>query len=100
VTDAVVTVVNHLRLAEPVPESAFRAIEETFPRMQELGCRACQLVEVTDRHLILVLVFDSRDAATEVSKTYGGPWMNEHIRPRLAGDTERNVGEAIVSLGL
>jgi len=27
----------------------------------------------------------------------GGPWMREHIRPLLAGDTERSVGEVIAS---
>jgi hypothetical protein len=41
---------------------------------------------VDERHLIL---------AREVC----GPWMRENIRPLLAGDTKRSVGEVIVSAG-
>jgi len=95
-----VTVVNHLRLSGPLPDTAYEALEAAFPEMQALGCRACQLVQAADDHLILVLVFESAEAAAAVSTTYGGPWMNEHVRPHLAGDTDRSVGEAIVSLGL
>ena len=67
--------------------------------MRELGCRSCQLVKVAEDHLILVLVFESAEAAAAVSTTYGAPWMNEYVRPHLAGDTDRSVGEAVVSLG-
>lgn len=93
------TVVNHLRLAEPVPESACEAIAASFPAMRDLGCRTFQIVKVADDHLILVLVLDSAEAAAAVSKTYGGPWMREHVTSHLSGPTERSVGEAICSLG-
>jgi len=95
----VVTVVNHLRLTEPLPVGALGALEDVFPAMQREGCRACQLVRVADDHLILVLVFDSAEVAATVSSAYGGPWMRDYVRPYLAGDTDRSVGEAIVSLG-
>jgi len=52
-----VTVVNHLRLSGPLPDTAYEALEAAFPEMQALGCRACQLVQAADDHLILVLVF-------------------------------------------
>jgi hypothetical protein len=94
-----VTVINHLRLSEPLAESAFEALEEVFPGMRALGCRSCQIVKIAEDHLILVLVLDSAEAAAAVSDTYGGPWMREHVRPRLAGDTDRSVGEVVVSLG-
>jgi hypothetical protein len=95
----VVTVVNQFRLAEALPQAAYEALRAAFPGMQALGCRACQIVEVATDHLILVLVLDDEEAAAEVSRMYGGPWMNEHVRPRLVGDTDRSVGEAVVSLG-
>jgi hypothetical protein len=95
----VVTVVNHFRLAEPLPETAYEALRASFPGMRALGCRGCQVVEVSADHVILVLVLENEEAAAAVSRTYGGPWMNEHVRPRLVGDTDRSVGEAVVSLG-
>ena len=32
-----------------------------------------------------------------MAREVGGPWMREHIRPLLAGDTARSVGEVIAS---
>jgi hypothetical protein len=97
---AVVTVVNHLRLSEPLPDSAVDAFAAAFPEMQRLGCKAAQLLKVADDHVILVLVFDSSEAAATVSETIGGPLMREHVIPLLASATERSVGEAIFSLGI
>ena len=94
------TVVNHLRLSEPLPDSAVNAFAGAFAEMEKRGCRAAQLVKVADDHLILVLSFDSAEAASTVSETIGGPLMREHVVPLLASPTERSVGEAIFSLGI
>jgi hypothetical protein len=32
-----------------------------------------------------------------VAQGAGGAWMREHIRPLLAGDTERSLAEVIAS---
>jgi hypothetical protein len=56
-------------------------------------------MKVADDHLILVLVLESAEAAAAVSETYGGPWMREHLIPRLASPTARSVGEVVCSLG-
>ena len=95
-----VTVVNHLRLSEPLADSALQSLRDLFPEMQAAGCRAAQLVRAADDHVILVLMFEAAEAAAAVSERFGGPWMREHVVPRLAGATERTVGEAIVSLGI
>jgi hypothetical protein len=95
-----VTVVNHLRLVEPLGEEAFTAFEKAFPTMQEAGCRALQIVKVADDHLVLLLVFDSADAAQRVSETIGGPLMREHVSPHLASGTERSVGDVVLSFGI
>ena len=57
-------------------------------------------LKVADDHLILVLMFDSVEAASTVSQTIGGPLMREHVIPLLASPTERSIGEAIFSLGI
>ena len=52
-----------------------------------------------DKHhipLILKGIATAEDA-DRIAREVGGPWMREHIRPLLAGDTERNVGEVIAS---
>jgi hypothetical protein len=92
------TVVNHLRLSRPVPAEAFAAAEQLFPAMQELGCRGFQLLEVADDHAILVLTFDTAEAADAVAEAYGGPWVREHVAPLLTGPTERSVGRVVWSL--
>src|SRR5438105_9538630 len=39
----------------------------------------------------------SSDLADRIAREVGAPWMREHIRPLLASDTERSVGEVIAS---
>lgn len=35
--------------------------------------------------------------ADRMAREVGGPWMREHVRPLLVGDTERSLGEVIAS---
>ncbi len=92
-------VVNHLRLREPLTEETVRAAREGIRLVVEAGGSRGQVLKVDERHLILVLEFPSADEANRIAREVGGPWMNEHIRPLLAGDTERSVGEVIASSG-
>ena len=62
-----------------------------------VGALAAEVIEVSADHLILVLTFATVDDAQRVARDVGGPWMREHIVPRLAGDTERSVGRVIAS---
>ena len=61
------------------------------------GALAARLAKVNEKHLILILEFATADDADRVAREVGGPWMRENIRPLLAGDTERSVGEVIAS---
>jgi hypothetical protein len=63
----------------------------------EAGALAAQVLKVDETHLILLLTFATADDANRVAREVGGPWMREHIRPLLARDTERSVGEVIAS---
>lgn len=90
-------VVNHLRLRDPVAGETVAAAREGMRRVVAAGARAARLAKVDERHLILVLEFATAEDADRVSREVGGPWMREHIRPLLAGDTERSVGEVVAS---
>jgi hypothetical protein len=90
-------VVNHLRLREPVGEATHAALQEGVRLVTDAGGLSGRVAKVDDRHLILILEFSSAEDANRIAREVGGPWMNEHIRPLLAGDTERSVGEVIAS---
>jgi hypothetical protein len=90
-------VVNHLRLREPVPEATLEATRNALQLVVDAGGLAARVAKVDDTHLILILEFSTAEDADRTAREVGGPWMREHIRPLLAGDTERSVGEVIAS---
>lgn len=90
-------VVNHLRLGEPVPEATVKAMREGMRLVVDAGALAGRVAKVDERHLILILEFATAEDADRIAREVGGPWMRENIRPLLAGDTERSVGEVIAS---
>ena len=90
-------VVNHLRLRDPLTEDTVQKAHDGMRLVVDAGGSRGQVLKVDDRHLILILEFASAEEANRVAREVGGPWMNEHIRPLLAGDTERHVGEVIAS---
>ena len=90
-------VVNHLRLRDPLTEETVQAVRDGLRLVVEAGGSRGQVLKVDERHLILILEFPSAEEANRIAREVGGPWMNEHIRPLLAGDTERHVGEVIAS---
>jgi hypothetical protein len=90
-------VVNHLRLRDPVSDATVEAARGGVRTVVEAGALAARVAKVDETHVILILEFSSAEDAARVAREVGGPWMNEHIRPLLAGDTERSVGEVIAS---
>jgi hypothetical protein len=90
-------VVNHLELAEPLPEETFASADTLAQELLDAGGLAFHLVRVDDLHLILVLFFASADDAQRIARDVGGPWMREHVAPHLAGGTRRSLGEVVVS---
>lgn len=90
-------VINHLRLREPVSESTLQAARNGVELVVDAGALAARVAKVNEEHLILILEFATAEDADRVAREVGGPWMRENIRPLLAGDTERSVGEVIAS---
>ena len=93
-------VVNHLRFRDPVSAETLEALQEAATAFVDAGMIAARVVQVEDRHLILLLDFQSIDDANRLAREVGGPWMNQHIRPLLDGDTDRNVGTVVASAGV
>jgi hypothetical protein len=92
-------VVNHLRLREALTEATAQAAREGMQMVVDAGAVAARVAQVDPTHLILILEFATAEDADRVAREVGGPWMREHIRPLLAGDTERSVAEVIASAG-
>jgi hypothetical protein len=90
-------VINHLRLREPVADTTVQAAREGMRLVVDAGALAARVAKVDETHLILILEFAGAEDADRIAREVGGPWMREHIRPLLAGDTERSVGEVIAS---
>ena len=92
-------VVNHLRLREPVSPETVETVRQAVHLVVDAGGLGARVVKVDETHLIPILDFSSAEDADRIAREVGGPWMREHIVPLLAGDTERSVGELIVSAG-
>ena len=90
-------VINHLRLRDPVADATVEALLNGVQLAVDAGALAARVAKVDETHLILILEFSSAEDADRMAREVGGPWMRENIRPLLAGDTERSVGEVIAS---
>ena len=90
-------VINHLRLRDPVTAETEGAMQEGVRLVVDAGGLAARVAKVDERHLVLILEFASAEDADRLAREVGGPWMRQHIRPLLAGDTDRSLGEVIAS---
>jgi hypothetical protein len=72
-------------------------LQEEVQLVVDAGALAAPVAKVDETHLIPVLEFAKPGGGDRVAREVGGPWMREHTRPLLAGDTERSVGEVIAS---
>lgn len=90
-------VIKHLRLRDPVTDATVDALRDGVQLAVDAGARVARVAKVDEAHLILIPEFSSAEDADRMAREVGGPWMRENIRPLLAGDTERSVGEVIAS---
>ena len=85
-------VVNHLRLAVPLPDSVVSAAEDVCTRIIAAGAQSASMAQVDERHAILVLTFPDLETEQRISAEIGGPWMVENVIPLLATPPERSSG--------
>ena len=90
-------VINHFRLRDPLSEATVEGARDGMQVVVDAGALAARVAKVDERHLVLILEFATAADADRIAREVGGPWMRENIRPLLAGDTERSVGEVIAS---
>jgi len=88
-------VINHLRLRDPLTDATAEAAHDGMRLVVDAGALAARVAKVDEKHLVLILEFATAADADRIAREVGGPWMREHIRPLLAGDTERSLGEVI-----
>ena len=88
-------VVNHLRLATPLPDEVIAGAGEICDQIIAAGGLSASIVHVDDAHAILVLAFPDLETEERISSSLGGPWMIENVVPHLSSPPERSSGEII-----
>jgi hypothetical protein len=91
-------VVNHLRFSIPVDEVA-PTVAERFPAAFDAqpGFHAFYFVKEADDRAVVIIVWDSAEAAAAGSAAIGPTVFDEVIVPSLAGPQQRTVGPALVT---
>jgi heme-degrading monooxygenase HmoA len=90
-------VVNHLHLSKPV--DTFRAALEAegLPLLASVpGFRDFYFVRSADDRAIVIIFWDTAEAAGQGAQTFGPTWFAKHIAPHLASEQQRSVGEVLV----
>lgn len=92
-------VVNHFPLRRPVDDELRRKLrEDLLPQARAYpGFRAFHLVEVSPEEMIVVGLFETREALDRSTVEVAAPWFQEHVGPYVAGPPARSVGAVVVS---
>jgi hypothetical protein len=88
-------VVNHLSFREPIPQGVIDAAAGACEQVVDAGGLGASLIREDDTHATLVLTFPDLETEERVKSEIGGPWMNEHVVPLLAGPPERSSGTVV-----
>jgi hypothetical protein len=84
-------------LNRPVERAAPDSIAPASYARWRAPLLAARVLQVDERHPILLLEFPSAEEANRVARVLGGPWIREHIPPLPATGTQRSVGGVIPS---
>ncbi len=91
-------VINHLHFKVTVDELQPAIEQEGITILSGLpGFKAFHFVRVTEARAIVILFWESAEAADNGAKTFGPTWFAKHIAPYLASEQQRSGGEVIVS---
>ncbi|HYM68197.1 MAG TPA: hypothetical protein VEZ44_01260 [bacterium] len=90
-------VVNRLPLAKPIDDALLAKINSEFipGARTRPGFRSLQLVRNSDTDAIVIVHFETLEAAGRISQEYAAPWFREHFMPYLSGPSTRTVGELV-----
>jgi hypothetical protein len=91
-------VVNHLHLSIPVDELAPKVQNEGFLVLtQYAGFVAGHLVKVAEDRCIILLLWESGQAAEAGARQFGPSWFKNNITPHLASEQQRSAGPILAS---
>jgi heme-degrading monooxygenase HmoA len=89
-------VVNHLHLSKPIDTFQSGLETEGMPLLASLpGFQNFYFVRVAEDRAIVILLWESAEAAERGARTFGPTWFAKHIAPHLASEQQRSAGEVI-----
>jgi hypothetical protein len=89
-------VVNHLPIKPDADWSEIvRKVDAFAASVKHPDYRGLSLIRAGEQEAIVLVLFTSRSALDEISKPVAGQWFAENMRPYLAGQASRSVGEMI-----
>ncbi len=93
-------VVNHLHFKDPVDATLLaRAETELGPAMRAItSFRGFHMIQISDRHVILIIMADTVQALDKIATEVGSPWMLAHVVPFLDRPPQRHIGPTIASV--
>jgi len=89
-------VVNHLHFSKPVDTFQSALQDEGIPLLaSQPGFQDCYFVRVAEDRGVVIILWESADAANNGARAFGPTWFAKHIAPYLASEQQRSVGEVI-----
>ncbi len=90
-------VVNRLPLAKPIDAELLTKIQTDFlPGISQLlGFKSFQLVRSSEAEAVVIVHYEDAASMRDIGTNYASPWFLSHVRPYLAGQGQRTVGELI-----
>jgi hypothetical protein len=89
-------VINHLPIKPDTDWSALGVKIDAFNAgIKHPDFRGISMIRAGDSEAIIVVLFTTRAALDEVSKSVAGPWFAENMKQHLSGPASRSVGEIV-----
>ncbi len=89
-------VINHLPIKPDTDWSALAQKIDAFNKLVDHpDFRGLSMIRVGDDAAIILVLFASRAALDDVSRSVAAPWFAENVRPYLSGVVNRSVGEIV-----
>ncbi len=92
-------VVNHLSVARPPTSDVVADLQERalVEAAAIPGILDVHLVQVDERHLVMIIVGEDLEALGRLSEEVGSPWVQEHLGPLFVSPPNRVVGEVLAT---
>jgi hypothetical protein len=90
-------VINHIHLTVPVEQLRQPLEMECVPILAaQPGFAGFAFVREADDRAVVIIYWESRDAAMNGSRVFGPTWFAQHIAPLLASEQRHSTGDVLV----